>query len=70
MARRIKSLQQNAKWGENRPGHREHRSKRGRNCWNKGSSEAYFKFKRKKEELSLSFEDKLLLFKNRKYRIK
>lgn len=70
MARRIKSLQQNADWGENRPAHREHRSKKGRNRIWKIKSEAFFKFKEKKEDLKLSYEDKLLLFKNRRYRIK
>ena len=70
MVRVIKSLQQNVDWGENRPAHREHRSKRGRKPLAYHKSDAFLKFKAKKEGMKLSYEDKLLLFKNRKYRIK
>jgi hypothetical protein len=56
MARVIKALQQNAEWGENRPAHREHRSKRGRNKMWKIKSEAFLKYKRKKMDMLLDEE--------------
>ena len=67
---RVKSLLFNADWGENRQAHRIHRSKCGRNRRDKETNEAFWKFKRKKIDLSTDWEVKSLLYKNSRYRIK
>lgn len=59
MARRIKSLIFNVEDGENIQLHREHRSKKGRNKWKKGTNEAIYLYKKKKNE---KFDDEDLLF--------
>jgi hypothetical protein len=70
MAREIKSLLFNLEDGKDVPRHRIHRSKRGRNRRDKETNEAFWKFKRKKIDLSTDWEVKSLLYKNSRYRIK
>ena len=62
MARGIKSLLFNLEDGKDVRRHRDHRSKHGRNRWNKAINEAFWKFKRKKLELSTDLEDKNLFY--------
>lgn len=70
MVRLIKSLQQNAEFGENRPAHREHRSKKGRNRIWKIKSDAFLKFKDKKRDLKEGVDKKSLRFIEKEYNIK
>lgn len=69
MARIIRSLQHNVDWGENRPAHREHRSKRGRNRMFKLRNEKYWKFKKQKEALIHGFDEKSLRYIREHYKI-
>ncbi len=69
MARRIKSLLFNAEFGENRVAHREHRSKRGRNRINKENSGAFYKYKKKKEDLMYGVDKKSLRYLKNRYKI-
>ena len=62
MAREIKSILFNLEYGKDVRRHRDHRSKRGRNRWNKETNEAFYKFKRKKIELSTDSEVKNLFY--------
>ena len=62
MARGIKSLLFNYKYGTDIKRHRDHRSKRGRNRWNKNNTPEYFKYKKKKFKEKYENEDEYLLF--------
>lgn len=69
MARRVKSLHFNLGDGESIPFHREHRSKKGRNRWNKADSPAYLKKKRKLELLKAGVDRYSLRLFKRRYKI-
>ncbi len=69
MARRQKSLHFNLQEGENVIFHREHRSKRGRNRWNKSSTDIFYKKKREMDELRQGVDKKSLQYIQMKYKI-
>lgn len=69
MVRRIKALQQNAEFGENRPAHREHRSKKGRNRLFRASNGAFFEYKKKKQVQEQDFDTSSLQFLNNNFKI-
>jgi len=60
MAREYKSLRFNLDDGKDIPHHREHRSKKGRNCRNFATSPAYFEYKRRKWEQKYEKDDENL----------
>lgn len=70
MARYIKSLVFNLEEGKDIPRHREHRSKKGRNSWNRENSPQYFLYKKKKEELKYKNSEKNLLYFTNKNKIR
>jgi hypothetical protein len=62
MAREIKSILFNLEDGKDVRRHRDHRSKKGRNRWNRDTTFAYLKKKREKEELSTDWKVKNLFY--------
>jgi len=60
MAREIKSLLFNLEDERDIPRHREHRSKKGRNCWNRENSPVFMKYKNQKWRKKYEDDDELL----------
>ena len=50
MARKNKALQQNKEFGEDRPGHRDHRSKKNRKQWKREGLPEFFRKRREYRE--------------------